>query len=88
VTVVWRKLSAQPAQVQNRIDPPQQMIGRNAVVEAKLIKQTVLPTQLLTHHGPDPFAASVKTQNHVTNLSSTGVLQQPRLKAEVGHLLT
>ena len=64
--------------LEDRIDPPQQMIARNAVVEAKLIKQTVLPTQLTTHHGPDPFAASVKTLNHGTILSSTGVLQQPQ----------
>jgi len=37
-------LAAQPAQIQNRVDPAQKMIDRNHIFEIKLIKKTVLPT--------------------------------------------
>ncbi len=39
-----RHLAAQPAQIQNRIDPAQQVIARNHVFEIKFIEKTVLPT--------------------------------------------
>jgi hypothetical protein len=37
-------LAAQPAQVQNRVDPAQQMTGWNHIVQIEFIEKTVLPT--------------------------------------------
>ena len=54
MAVVRSQLGAKPAQIKNRIDPAQHMIGRNTVHEAKLVKQTVLPSQLLAHHDQTP----------------------------------
>ncbi|MFP6734260.1 MAG: hypothetical protein VB959_10500, partial [Rhodospirillales bacterium] len=53
------------------------------VLEAKLVKRTALPPQLLTHHDKRPVAAKPATRNHVTKLSSTEVLQQPLLEADI-----
>ncbi len=64
VAVMGPHLAAQPAQVQNRIDPPQQMIGRNHVLEIEFIEKTVLPTNSLTHHRFDPPASSSQAGNH------------------------
>ena len=38
MTVERRKLGAQPTQIENRIDPPKQMIGGNAVFKVELIE--------------------------------------------------
>jgi hypothetical protein len=44
VAVMGFRLAAQPAQVQNRIDPAQQMPARNHVLEIEFIEKTVMPT--------------------------------------------
>ena len=44
VAIVGLHLPAQPAQVQNRVDLAQEVIGRNHVLKIELIKKTVLPT--------------------------------------------
>jgi hypothetical protein len=74
-----RKLGAKPAQVEYRIDPPHQVIGRNTIFQANLVKQTVLPSQLLTHHGPNPVAESVRAKESRQATDINRVLQQPRL---------
>jgi hypothetical protein len=57
-------LTAQPAQVQNSVDPAQKMIARNHIFEIEFIKKAVLPTHRLTHHRPDPLAQPSLTRNH------------------------
>jgi|TARA_B100000749_G_scaffold267718_1_gene244902 hypothetical protein len=38
MTVIGGEFAANPAQIENRIDPAQQMIGGNTIVEIKLIE--------------------------------------------------
>ncbi len=63
-------LAAQPAQVQSGIDPAQQMIGRNHILEIERIEKTVLSTNRFAHHRFDPLAASSLAGNH-SNSSRT-----------------
>ena len=58
-------LAAQPTQVQNRVEPAQQMIVRNHIFQIEFIKKTVLPTYRLTQHRRNPLAASATQGNHV-----------------------
>ena len=65
------QLATQPAQIQNRIDPPQQMIGRNHFFKVKLIEKPVLPTNWRTHHGKTPSLKATGSENHDGNINST-----------------
>ncbi len=75
VAVIRRELGTQPAQVENGVEPAHQVIGRNTVFQANLVKQTVLPYQPITHHRPDPSPTASGPENHVMNSGATGVLQ-------------
>jgi hypothetical protein len=77
-------LAAQPAQVQGRIDPAQQMIARNHVFEIEFIEKTVLPTYRLTHHRPDPVADSVNSRESHRPEPLKGLFQQPQPGADFG----
>jgi hypothetical protein len=48
------ELVSQTAQIEDAVDLPQQMIGRNPVVETKLVEQPLLQPGLLPHHPPVP----------------------------------
>ncbi len=78
VAVIRCQLGAQPTQVEYGIEPTYEVIRRNPIVEAKLVEQTVLTSQLLTHHDPDPSSTTTRAQNHDASLKSTGVLQHPQ----------
>ncbi len=67
---VVSKISAQPAQVQNRVDPAQQMIARNHLLQIEFIEKAVLPTYRLTHHRRNPPAESETQGNHVESRES------------------
>src|SRR5215469_6947183 len=54
VAVERSKLVAQTAQIEDAVDLPQRMIGRNPVVETKFIEQPLLHPGLLPHHPPVP----------------------------------
>jgi hypothetical protein len=76
-------LAAQPAQVQYRVDPPQQMIGWYHFFQIKLVEKTVLSTNRRTHHRPDPlapdFRQGITTSRDVQKTFSTA-------SAKSGHL--
>ena len=40
----------EPAQVENRVDAPEQVIGGNTVVEIKCIEKSILPIDRWSHH--------------------------------------
>ena len=48
------ELVTQTAQIEDAVDLPQQMIGRNPVVETKFVEQPLLQPRLLPHHPPVP----------------------------------
>jgi hypothetical protein len=50
VTVERREIGAQPAQIENRIDPAQQMITWNALLEIEFVEQPFLSTNRWPHH--------------------------------------
>src|SRR5262249_40226976 len=47
-------MATQTAQIEDVVDLPQQMIGRNPVVETKFVEQPLLQPGLLPHHPPGP----------------------------------
>jgi len=59
-----RHLGPQPAQVENSIDPPQQMIGRNHVLQVELVEKTILPANRRSHHRRISSALASKIGNH------------------------
>ena len=41
---------AQPSQIENRIDPPQQMTGRHYIFQIEFVEKAVLPNYWFTRH--------------------------------------
>ncbi len=77
MAVIGPHLAAQPTQVQNSIDPPQQMTGRNHIFQIEFIEKTVLPTHRLTHHRHDPPAKTSMTRNHDCSSPSKDFFNTP-----------
>jgi hypothetical protein len=50
VTVERREIGPQPAQIKNGVNPAQQMIIWNALLEIELVKQSILSTNGWPHH--------------------------------------
>ena len=50
VTVERREIDPQPAQIENSVDPAQQMIMWNAFLEIEFVKQPILSTNRWPHH--------------------------------------
>ncbi len=50
MAVVRRQVLVQFASIEERVDPSQQMVGRNVVVQVKRIEKWRLPGLLKTHH--------------------------------------
>jgi hypothetical protein len=44
-------VAAQIAEVKEPINPAQQVIGRNVIVEIERVEQLLLSTRLMSHHG-------------------------------------
>ena len=47
------------------------MVERHTIFQAELIKQPVLPSQLLTHHDPNPILKPTGVRNHAKQPIST-----------------
>jgi hypothetical protein len=59
---VRRKLGVHPRQIQNRIDPTNEMIGRHNLIKMKLIKQlTLIAIQTSHHRKPPPRGAETES---------------------------
>ena len=54
LTVERREIDPQPAQIENGVDPAQQMIMWHALPEIELVKQSILSTNRWPHHRPFP----------------------------------
>ena len=63
--VVGRKLPVHPAQVQNTIDPANQMTWRRHLIQIKRIKELTLPDFPPTHHEPPPRITAQSTESRV-----------------------
>ena len=50
VGVIGRQLLVHPAQIEHRIDPANQMVRRNNLVEVELVEQLPLPILSPPHH--------------------------------------
>ena len=50
MTVERREIGPQPAQIKNGVDPAQQMIIWNALLEIELVEQSILSTNRWPHH--------------------------------------
>src|SRR6266852_4065575 len=48
----------------NRIDPAQQVVGRNAVFQVEQVEQMALIARLPTHHRPTPSPTPQNRRNH------------------------
>src|SRR5262245_17897909 len=69
--IVRRKLGVHPRQIQNRIDPANQMIGRNHVIEMELIEQLALIALQPPHHSQPPPAQVVRGRNQCSPKTAT-----------------
>ena len=61
MAVVGSKFDAEPAQIEDGIDPAQHVIRWNTVFQAKLIEQTILCAAPPAHYPYDPV------ENHLCN---------------------
>src|SRR4029450_1616124 len=52
VTVERHEIGPQPAQIENSVDPAQQMIMWHAFFEIEFVKQPILSTKRWPHHSP------------------------------------
>jgi hypothetical protein len=76
VTVQRREIDPQPAQIENGVDPAQQMISWNALLEIKLVEQSILSTNrrpIIPISRPDDLG----TRNHATTILSTQFFNSP-----------
>ena len=71
MAVKWRKLGTQPCQIKHGVEPAQQVIVRNPVLEIELIKQTVLQPYLFAQHLRSPWPISSVLGNHAAQTDST-----------------
>jgi hypothetical protein len=60
---------AQPGAIDKAVDAPQEVIGRDVILEPELIEQALLHHQTLAHHGPIlhqacPIRESRSAANH------------------------
>ena len=61
--VIWRQFLVHPAQIEQTVDLPHQMIGRNHLVEIKRIEKLSLSVFPPTHHAPLPLMPSPPTES-------------------------
>jgi hypothetical protein len=85
VAVVRCKLGTKPAQVENRVDPTQQVIARNPIIQTELVKQTILPSQPLTHHDPNLQPIASGSGNHDRKPISTEFFNKLSHKKTLEH---
>ena len=66
MAIVGLHLTAQPAQVQNPIDTPQQMIVRHHIFEFEFVEKALLSANRLTHHRqpPSPLMSAIGNHPH------------------------
>jgi hypothetical protein len=83
MTVEWRKLDAKPVQIENPVDPTQQVIGRDAFLKIKLVERSILLTDRLPHHRQSPVSKNPETRESRLPDASNRVLQHPRLSTAV-----
>jgi hypothetical protein len=62
--VIGLQFSMQPAQIENRIDPAHQMIGRDHLIKAEIMEKTVLVTFQPPHHHAVLLKITKKTESH------------------------
>jgi hypothetical protein len=54
VTVKGFQLLANRAEIEQAVDLPQHVVGRNMILNAEIVKETTLIHRLPTHHHPIP----------------------------------
>ena len=75
VGVVGRQLLVDPAQIEHRVDPANQMIRRHHLVEVELVEELALPIFPPPHHRRPPLTTASARRNHGSPQFSMGVLQ-------------
>ena len=76
--VIWRQLPVHPAQIEQTVDLPHQMIGRNRLVQIKRIEKLSLSIFPSTHHAPLPLMPSPTESRLVSRLNGSFATQSPR----------
>ena len=71
MTVEWREIGPQPAQIENGVDPAQQMIRWNAFLEIEFVEQPILSTKRWPHHPPISQPDDLGPRNHAATALST-----------------
>jgi hypothetical protein len=64
VAVEGLELPANSAEIEDAIDPPEQMIGGDMVLQTEVVKETPLIRRLQTHHRRTPQSTAPEGENH------------------------
>jgi hypothetical protein len=72
-----RHVLAHPAQVENRVDPAQQVIARNPILEAEPVEQRRL-LDLPSHHRATSLPGPATSSESRAEPPTQRLLQQPR----------
>src|SRR6476646_4579507 len=78
--VIWRQLLVHPAQIEQTVDLPHQMIGRNHLVEIKRIEKLSLPVFPPTHHAQLPLMPYPPTESRIASRLNGSFATQSRGK--------
>ena len=82
--VVRRQLLVDPTQIENCVDPANQVLSRHHLVEVELVEELALPIFPPTHHRRTPLTMPSARRNHGSHQFSMGVLQH--IPPKIGRL--
>jgi hypothetical protein len=74
-------MPAQPGAIDKAVDAPQEVIGRDVILEPELIEQALLHHQTLAHHGPI-LLPRMPDQGITIRRPSRGLFQRNRPSAD------
>jgi hypothetical protein len=73
-----------PAEIEHCIDPSDQMIGWNHIIEMKFVEELPLTPGQPTHHGSPPTLMASAAPNHASRPASMEFCNTIHPKAEAG----
>jgi hypothetical protein len=71
VTAERCEIGLQPSQIKNGVDPAQQMIIWNTLLEIELAEWSILSTSGWPHHRHCPTPDDLESKNHAATILST-----------------
>jgi hypothetical protein len=85
------QLTAQPIKIESRVEPPQNVISRDDLVQVKRVEKTILKALPITHHQSilPPIMGKTESRSQISSnreffnsLSQNRKLSNPRLRRD------